>query len=319
MTKPHSPPATEPNGERLLLSSLAEFWSLIEPLLLSARVRSVCEVGIGDGEFTKVLLKFCQENACRYAGMDSRVNGLALQQEPVSDVEFFHSSSLAALPKLAPHDAYFIDGDHNYYTVSQELKLILPAPDCWPLIFLHDVCWPWGRRDQYCAPEMIPEAFRHPHSATLGVTPGRAALGPGGFSGATSAYPYSAAEHEGGPRNGVLTAVEDFIRDQPGGEWRVVVVPVVFGLGILYAPERCSSELRAGMETLEKTIAPLMVLLESLERNRNALFLSHLQNLRDLDAIHRDYEALAKHEIALRAEYDRGFFGGMKPKIQRFV
>ncbi len=61
------------------------------------------------------------------------------------------------------------------------------------------------------------------------------------------------------------------------------------------------------METLAQAVSPLGSLLESLEHNRTALFLTHLQNLQDLAAIHADYQALAKHEISLRAEYDRLF------------
>ena len=31
-----------------------------------------------------------------------------------------------------------------------------------PVCFLHDVGWPYGRRDLYYAPERIPEEFRQP-------------------------------------------------------------------------------------------------------------------------------------------------------------
>jgi SAM-dependent methyltransferase len=300
-----SPKETEPTGKSLLLSSFAEFWSLIEPLLLAVRPRRVCEVGVGQGEFTALLIEFCKKNACRYVGIDSRVKGLDVLQSNAASAEFLHGSSLSVLPTLAPQDVYFIDGDHNYFTVSNELKLILQRPDRWPLVILHDVGWPWGRRDQYCSPESISEAFRHAHSAKLGAAPGRHELGFDGFSGETSAYSYSASLHEGGLRNGVLTAVEDFIREQPGGEWRVVIVPVVFGLAVLYAPAHGSPELRELMEQLTGAVTPLRPLLELLERNRIDLVLTHLRGVKDSAAIHADYKALAEHELKLRAEYDR--------------
>src|ERR1700679_13766 len=88
----------EPPGERLLLSSLAEFWSLIEPLLLVTRPATVCEVGIGKGEFTALLLKFCQRNSCRYSGVDARANGSAMQPDTAAPAEFFQGSSLLVLP-----------------------------------------------------------------------------------------------------------------------------------------------------------------------------------------------------------------------------
>jgi len=228
-----SPKETEPTGKSLLLSSFAEFWSLIEPLLLAVRPRRVCEVGVGQGEFTALLIEFCKKNACRYVGIDSRVNGLDVLQSNAASAEFLHGSSLSVLPTLAPQDVYFIDGDHNYFTVSNELKLILQRPDRWPLVILHDVGWPWGRRDQYCSPESISEAFRHAHSAKLGAAPGRHELGFDGFSGETSAYSYSASLHEGGLRNGVLThrlmAVPDTHADLRLGLTRAQLVGVLFG------------------------------------------------------------------------------------------
>ena len=69
-----------------------------------------------------------------------------------------------------------IDGDHNWYTVYNELQLLAevararPARRCRVLI-LHDVGWPYGRRDLYYAPEQIPEEFRQPY-AQAGMRPG---------------------------------------------------------------------------------------------------------------------------------------------------
>jgi hypothetical protein len=303
-TEPESSRQRETTGEHLLLSSLAEFWSLVEPLLVAARPARICEVGIGQGEFTTELLEFCKANSCRYAGIDPRADGLIMQQACGALAEFFQGLSLAMLPALSPQDVYFLDGDHNYYTVSNELKLVV-QPDRWPLIFVHDVCWPWGRRDQYCSPESIPEAFRHPYSATQRVAPGRGELGPDGFSGEDSVYPYSIALHEGGPRNGVLTAIEDFIHEYGGNEWRLVIVPAVFGLGIMYAPKKCPAELKEMLEQLAKSMETLAPMLESLERNRIDLFMNFLRNVKDSVSIHADYRALAEHEAQLRAEYDR--------------
>ena len=52
-----------------------------------------------------------------------------------------------------------IDGDHNYYTVSEELRLIgerAPGSEL-PLLLFHDVRWPHGRRDDYFDVAQIPE------------------------------------------------------------------------------------------------------------------------------------------------------------------
>ena len=60
------------------------------------------------------------------------------------------------------------------------------------------------------------------------------------------------AEEEGGPRNGVMTALDDFVaeHDQP---LRVVVLPIYFGLAIVVEEARLDEqpELRAALDRLE--------------------------------------------------------------------
>jgi hypothetical protein len=92
---------------------------------------------------------------------------------------------------------------------------------------MHDVAWPHGRRDDYFAPEQIPEERRQPLAGErAGLFPGEEGARPGGLP-----YPRSAAR-EGGPRNGVLTAAEDFVEGRE--ELRLVVVPAFFGFGAIW-------------------------------------------------------------------------------------
>ena len=71
------------------------------------------------------------------------------------------------LPTLPPADVALIDGDHNWFTVYHELKMLAAtsreAGAPLPLLVLHDVAWPYGRRDLYYEPSRIPEEFRQPH------------------------------------------------------------------------------------------------------------------------------------------------------------
>jgi hypothetical protein len=116
---------------------------------------------------------------------------------------------LSVLPKLDSYDAVLIDGDHNWYTVFHELKLIEAYAQQnrgkLPIIFLHDTDWPYGRRDMYYFPETIPEKFRHPF-LKKGMRKGISELVEGG-----SNSDLNNAMSEYGERNGVLTAVEDFL------------------------------------------------------------------------------------------------------------
>ena len=116
-----------------------------------------------------------------------------------------------------------------------------------PLLIFHDVCWPYGRRDLYYAPERIPEEFRQPYD-TRGILPERVELADeGGIN-----QGYCNAVREGGPRNGVATAIDDFIaeHDRP---LRRVVLPLWYGLALVAEQELLDArpELTALLDRLE--------------------------------------------------------------------
>ena len=95
-----------------------------------------------------------------------------------------------------------------------------------PLLLFHDVLWPHGRRDDYYRPELVPAEHRQPTAEWGAIHPDERGIHPEGMF-----YRWPAAR-EGGPRNGVLTAVEDFVADRDG--LRLAVVPAFFGLGAVW-------------------------------------------------------------------------------------
>jgi hypothetical protein len=145
------------------------------------------------------------------------------------ELELIREASHDALRRIELPDVVIIDGDHNYYTVSEELRLIAEKADGspLPLVFFHDVCWPHARRDAYYVPERIPADARQRMAHDGAIAPGEPGIVETGLS-----YPW-VAEREGGSRNGVLTAIEDFITDREGV--RYVSVPAFFGLGVLWS------------------------------------------------------------------------------------
>jgi hypothetical protein len=196
----------------------------------ATEARSIVEVGAFAGDLTSLLLDWAGESGARVAAIDpSPEDDLVQLDHERRELELIRETSLEALPRLPLPDVVIIDGDHNYYTVSQELRLIAEraeGPDL-PLLLFHDVCWPHGRRDDYFAPEQIPEEYRQPLAGNgNGLFPDEPGLSPGGVP-----YPRSAAR-EGGPRNGVLTAIEDFVSDRD--ELRLVIVPAFFGFGVVW-------------------------------------------------------------------------------------
>ena len=98
----------------------------------------------------------------------------------------------------------------------------------------HDVGWPHARRDDYFAPEQIPDEYRQPTIEGGGLFPGLSAPQPGGLP-----YKWPAA-NEGGPRNGVLTAVEDFVASDE--HLRLAIMPSFFGLGVVWDTRAAYSE-----------------------------------------------------------------------------
>ena len=222
----------------LLIHSMSEFAPLIMTCLERAGVRDIVEIGAEFGGMSEQLAGHC-----------ARAGGVLTSVDPSPKPEFIRWAddnpqvrhvalpSLEALPDMAPADAWVVDGDHNYYTVYHEMQAIdaiCRAADKPLLAFLHDISWPCARRDCYYAPDRIPADYTHPYSYDAGVTlehdgtmENRGWRGMGQFAWAL---------HQGGPRNGVLTAVEDFLAEADTEERSLVFahIPAVFGLGVVF-------------------------------------------------------------------------------------
>lgn len=223
---------------QLLIHSMSEFSPLIMPCLDLAEVRSIAEIGSEHGGMSKQLANRCEEHGATLTCIDPEpASGFARWAKDSMHVTHIAQPSLEALPGCSAVDAWFVDGDHNYYTVYNELKLIDAAQRASgkPLLaFLHDVSWPCARRDFYYAPSRIPAGWRHPHSFDHGVKLGdEAAMRGRGLRGMGN---FAVALEAGGPHNGVLTAVEDFLRESDSDDRPLmyVHVPAVLGLGIVF-------------------------------------------------------------------------------------
>lgn len=258
--------------------------------LEAAGASSVVEVGAYAGDLTRYLLGWAQGHGATVCAIDPSPQPelIALSQEH-SELELLQETSIEALPHMNRADAYVIDGDHNYYTVSEEIRLVMQrhangaaAP---PLLIFHDVCWPHARRDDYFAPELIPAEYRQPTVEGGGLFPGFIEPRPGGLP-----YKWPAAR-EGGPRNGVLTAVEDFVN--AGAGLRFAIMPAFFGLGIVWHQDAAYSA------RLDELLGPLdrHPIVARLESNRAFHLASTHYQMMEVAAAH---ERLARQEAVLR-------------------
>jgi len=203
--------------------------TVVGPYIRASGYQRVCEIGSCEGANIDRLLavggmSVCVIDPCvdadlvtKYAG-NSRVRvcrGLSLEMLKTLDDVF---------------DCIMIDGDHNWYTVFHELVVIHDKGMLAKhgTIFMHDVCWPYARRDMYYNLDTVPVEFRQP-VAKGGILRGVSPLTSDPAQGKNGEH--WNATHEGGPRNGVLTAIEDFRRDHPG--YRFFSLQREWGLGVL--------------------------------------------------------------------------------------
>jgi hypothetical protein len=269
-------------------ASLLNDGELVLACLEAAQPRSVVEVGAYAGDLTGLLLEWAADSGAAVSAIDpSPKQKLVQLAEAHPGLELIRARSQDALPPIPLPDALIIDGDHNYYTVREELRLIAEKARgaALPLLMFHDVCWPHARRDSYYTPELIPEEHRQPMVKSAGLFPGEPGVRPGGL-------PYHfAAEREGGVRNGVLTAVEDFVEEQE--DLHLAVVPAFFGFGVVWHRDA------PWADAVAQILQPWdrNPLLERLEANRALHLASSHFHLTEANVLR---ERIARQEAVLR-------------------
>lgn len=266
------------------------FWdTLLGPLMESLQPRVIVEVGAAHGDNTRNLLEFARHTGALVHVIDPSPGFDVDEWERLyrEHLRFHRSPSLEALPAIEAPDVVLIDGDHNWYTVFHELVALADASKegRFPVVAFHDVGWPYGRRDLYYDPDRIPEAYRHPYRRA-GIRTSRDDLdADGGLN-----LELFNAEVVGGARNGVLTAIEDFVREREPG-LHFVVVPGIHDLGILYPPEtRVLGEEAADFISLLGAAPPLLSHLERVERLRVEAVIEAADRGRELVAARRVIE-----------------------------
>ena len=262
--------------------TLANLGEIVLETLEAANVRSVAEIGAENGLFTQELLGWAERAGVeRISAIDPAPRERLLElARTCPELELIVGTSHDVLPRLELPDAVIIDGDHNYFTVREELRLIAERSGGeLPLLLVHDIGWPLARRDSYHDPERIPAGNRRPLAHDAFLVPGVAGVADRGL------YYECAAATEGGPHNGVLTAVEDFLAGD--ADLRLAIVPPFFGLGVVWHRDA------PWAPAVEQSLAPWdrNPVLERVEAKRVAHLVAEYESLQAIDAMRsEDYE-----------------------------
>jgi hypothetical protein len=263
-------------------SSLASLGELVFGCLDASEAKSVLEIGAAKGELTAELLDWADLAGARIVAVDPEPPDELLElgrRRP--ELALMLETSHDVLRKIELTDAIVIDGDHNYYTLSQELRIVTERAQGaeTPLMMFHDVGWPHARRDTYYVPERIPAEHRQPLAHDVHLAPWEPGI-------AEEGLPFDwAAEREGGPRNGTLTALEDFVNGHEG--MRLATVAAFFGFGVVWHQDAPWAEAVARLlEPWDRN-----PLLERLEANRVGQIASrHIQGIKASRAFEEQQE-----------------------------
>ncbi len=252
----------------LLVSSMAEFFPIIYPILDLIQANSIAELSAMDLENSKYVHSWLANRSGKLMVVDDEYSPEFQQWVTTVNETITHlaENGLTGIEKLPAIDAWFLHGNPNWFTTYHELCAIYASAKKYQkpmVVFIHDVAWPCARRDWYSFPERIPEQFRQPFSRDYSVVRNDIKIMEGRGE-KNLAY----ALTEGGEQNGVLTAIEDFfIAYQDEFYWGFI--PSVFGLGILFDRSHPQAAFIASK------IAPYhqQPLLANLEKNRIANYL----------------------------------------------
>jgi hypothetical protein len=225
------------------------FWDRYTgPIIREVAPSRIVEIGADLAWNTRHLLAYCRQNGAFIDVVDTVPSPdlmRTLAEYGPGEYALHVAKSVDAIPRLTPADIVMLDGDHNYRTVYAELSAFwLTAHSqgrVMPIILAHDCAWPYARRDMYYNPDDFTDGERHPY-AYQGMLPGVRELVEDGMNGTLAN-----ALVEGGPQNGVLTAIEDFVAAHD--DIRLWTLPFFNGLGMIIPELRLTDGLRALIES----------------------------------------------------------------------
>lgn len=249
-------PQTAQDGDNLY--SMVNWAPIYVPLLDSLRPNRIVEIGSENGDNTMVLGQYCISNSIELHVVDTYpiINNELAKSKLIN---YHNCRSIDFIKNFQGAEVYFIDGDHNYHTLSEELKLIEEADsNKMPLLLLiHDTGWPNGSRDSFYDLNTI-EGEIPEHCDKNGPLPWKNYLDKRGFGAGLVSF----ALKEGGKNNGLRAAIKEFISLRK--EWKYSFFSPFYGLCFLCKNYKLSlpfskyfTKIIDAMETVEPIFATL--------------------------------------------------------------
>lgn len=160
--------------------SMMHHWDpIIKPILEWVKPHRIVEIGVYEGGLTRKLLEYLHANETegqadvKLIGIDPFPKFDGLKNHRL--LELHEDISLNVLPNIKDYQVVIIDGDHNYFTVYNELQAIdqnFQDMDYTPVIICHDTV-SCGVNDSYWADvfntesHVPPEFVDHPQNRGL--------------------------------------------------------------------------------------------------------------------------------------------------------
>ena len=154
------------------------------------KVKNVIFIGSFKG--INQIQEYCNGNNIAYKFIDSN-------EDKVDNIS--EHITLNKLNNIQNYDAIFLNDDANWYTIYNELNIIKNNNEEFPLVFICNNVFPNQRRDSYRNPKIIPKEFLNEFSDEFIYN--NISLYDGLFH----------AINENTPKNGVLTAIADFLSE----------------------------------------------------------------------------------------------------------
>lgn len=208
--------------------------NIIPTFLSRFKVNKVLAIGLSNKEIINGVLEYCIDNETSLTVIDSKMNISEFKTEENSEfiesIKYHKDSSLNILPTLKSFDVVFINGDPNWYTVYNELTLIKKINSSFPLVFICNNKYPHKRRDSYFNPEDIPEEFKNECCNDLPINYEE----DGEIKQTMIKDGFCHAILGDTPKNGVLTAIEDFLDEN--SSLKLMEINPIEGVTLIYKP-----------------------------------------------------------------------------------